>query len=392
MKGQPMTPHVTRREILKGGLAAAGLSVFGLPEWALPVLAQGETVMPFTDVPDNVQTVTGADRRIIDIRKIDGPFTPKDQFFTTQHYGHPVVDPATFHLKVSGLVERPKSFSLDDLRRMRSAELIAGFECSGNRRPLQGLSGNGRWTGVPLRVVLDQADVKPQAREFVFFGADHGEEEVEFRTNKYKVEQQFGRSLSREKAMSREPFLAYALNGEPLTRHQGSPLRLLVPGWYGVANVKWLSEIHVQEEQYLGKFQARWYRTLRGETINGETKWTETAVTHMQLKSFIARVTRDGSGHKALGVVLNDGTPLKSVEVRVDDGPWQPATMDPATSAKYSWKLFTYAWNGATPGEHTIVSRVTDITGKVQPTAEELETKKTFLEDNSQFPRKVMIS
>ena len=387
-----MTTHVTRREILKGSLAAAGLSVFGIPEWALPALAQGQTVMPFTDVPDNVQTVTGADRRIIDIRKIDGPFTPKDQFFTTQHYGHPVVDPATFRLKVSGLVERPKSFSLDDLRRMRGAELIAGFECSGNRRPLQGLSGNGRWTGVPLRAVLDQADVKPQAREFVFFGADHGEEEVEFRTNKYKVEQQFGRSLSRDKAMSREPFLAYELNGEPLTRHQGAPLRLLVPGWYGVANVKWLSEIHVQEEQYLGKFQARWYRTLRGETINGEVKWTETAVTHMQLKSFIARVTREGSGYKALGVVLNDGTPLKSVEVRVDDGPWQPATMNPETSAKYSWKLFTYAWSGSTAGEHTIVSRVTDVTGKVQPTLEELETKKTFLEDNSQFPRKVMIS
>ena len=71
--------------------------------------------------------------------------------------------------------------------------------------------------------------------------------------------------------------LAYALNGEPLTRHQGVPLRLIVPGWYGVANVKWLSQIHVQEEQYLGKFQARWYRTLKGEMIDGEMKWTETA-------------------------------------------------------------------------------------------------------------------
>ena len=159
-----------------------------------------------------------------------------------------------------------------------------------------------------------------------------------------------------------------------------------------MANVKWLSEIHVQEEQYLGKFQARWYRTLRGEMIDGELKWTETAVTHMQLKSFIARVTRDGGRLKVLGVVLNDGTPLKSVEVRVDDGPWQPATMDPSTSGKYSWKLFTCAWNGATPGEHTLVSRVTDVNGKVQPTEKELETKKTFLEDNSQFPRKVMIS
>ncbi len=221
------------------------------------------------------------------------------------------------------------SLSLDDLRQMHATDLVAGFECSGNRRPLQGLSGNGRWTGVPLRTVLEKAGVKRQAREFVFFGADHGEEEVEFRTNKYKVEQQFGRSLSREKALSNEPFLAYAMNGEPLTKHQGAPLRLLVPGWYGVANVKWLSEIFVQEEQYLGKFQARWYRTLRGEMIDGEMKWKETAVTHMQLKSFIARVTRDGSRHKVLGVVLNDGTPLKSVEVRVDDGPWQPATMDP---------------------------------------------------------------
>jgi hypothetical protein len=90
--------------------------------------------------------------------------------------------------------------------------------------------------------------------------------------------------------------------------------------------------------------------------------------------------------------VLNDGTPLKSVEVRVDDGPWQPAKIDPSTSGKYSWKLFNYAWTGATPGEHTLVSRVTDVNGKVQPTSEELENKKTFLEDNSQFPRKVMIS
>jgi hypothetical protein len=112
----------------------------------------------------------------------------------------------------------------------------------------------------------------------------------------------------------------------------------------------------------------------------------------MQLKSFIARVTRDGSRHVVLGVVLNDGTPIKSVEVRVDQGPWQTAAMDPATSSKYSWKLFTYVWNGATPGEHTLVSRVTDLTGRVQPTAEDLANKKTFLEDNSQHPRTVMIS
>jgi hypothetical protein len=157
--------------------------------------------------------------------------------------------------------------------------------------------------------------------------------------------------------------------------------------------VKWLAEIHAQEDQYLGKFQARWYRTLKGEMINGEMKWTESAITHLQLKSFIARVSRSGNTHKILGVVLNDGTPIKSVEVQIDDGPWQPATIDPATAKeKFGWKLFTYTWNGATPGEHTLVSRVTDATGKVQPTEKELENKKTFLEDNSQHPRRVTIS
>jgi DMSO/TMAO reductase YedYZ molybdopterin-dependent catalytic subunit len=387
-----MIKQTTRRDVLKGSLALAGVSVFGVPEWVLPALAQSETVVPFTDWPENFNPTPAPDRRLLDVRTIDGPITPKDRFFTTQHYGHPEIDPVAFRLKVSGLVDRPLTLSLDELRKMGSTELVAGFECSGNRRPLQGLSGNGRWTGVPLRTVLDRAGVKPEAREIVFFGADKGPEDVEFRGQTFKVEQQFGRSLSRERALSPEPLLVYALNGEPLTRHQGSPLRLLVPGWYGVANVKWLSEIHTQEDQYLGKYQARWYRTLRGETINGETKWKESAVTHMQLKSFIARITNTGSAYKVLGVVLNDGTPIKSVEVRIDEGPWQPATLDPATSGKYSWKLFTYTWTGASPGEHTLVSRVTDGTGKVQPTSEELANKKTFLEDNSQFPRKVTIA
>ena len=387
-----MSISSTRRDLLKGSLALAGLGMLGIPDWAVPALAEGETLVPFTDLPATINLTPAPDRRIIDVQKIEGVFTPKDQFFTTQHYGHPVVDPAAFRLRIAGLVDRPTELSLDELRKMKSTELIFGFECSGNRRPLQGLSSNGRWTGVPLRAVLDRAGVKKEVQEIVFFGADHGDEEVEFRGQITKVNQQFGRSLLREKAMSSEPVLAYALNGEPLTVHQGFPLRLLIPGWYGVSNVKWLSEIHAQEDRYLGKFQARWYRTLKGETVNGEVKWKETAISTLHLKSFIARVSRDGSRHKVFGIVLNDGTPIKSVEVRVDDGPWQPATLDPATTAnKYSWKQFNYAWNGATPGEHTLVSRVTDVNGKVQPTTEDLEVKKTFLEDNSQHPRKVMI-
>src|SRR5262245_59432936 len=386
-----MTQHITRRDVVRTGLALAALGIVGLPEWVLPALAQGENVVPFLDFPERVITNPAPDRRIIDIRTINGPITPKDEFFTTQHYGHPVVDAATFKLRVSGLVDRPIALSLDELKRIGSTELVAGFECSGNRGPVQGLSSNGRWTGVPLKTVLDRAGVKAQAREFVFFGADHGPEEVEWRTQKFNVEQQFGRALDREKALSPEPFLAYALNGEPLTRHQGFPLRLVVPGWYGVNNVKWLSEIHVQEDRYLGKFQARWYRTFKGEMIDGELKWVESAITHMQLKSYIARISNVGGTYKVLGVVLNDGTPLKAVEVRVDDGPWQPATLDPSTREKYGWKLFNYTWNGATPGEHTIVSRAIDATGKIQPTAEELENKKSFLEDNAQTVRKIRI-
>jgi DMSO/TMAO reductase YedYZ molybdopterin-dependent catalytic subunit len=386
-----MTTPTNRRDVLKSTLALAGLGLVAMPEWALPVLAQGETVVPFLDYPDKVVTVPAPDRRIIDVREIKGVFTPKDQFFTTQHYGHPVVDPATFKLKISGLVDRPVAFSLDDLKKMGARELVAGFECSGNRGPLQGLSGNGRWTGVPLRAVLDKAGLKANARECVFFGADRGEEEVEWRTQKFKVEQQFGRALKRDKALSPEPLLAYAMNGEPLTRHQGSPLRLLVPGWYGVANVKWLSEIHAQEEQYLGKFQARWYRTFKGEMIDGEMKWVESDISRMQLKSYIARITRTGAGYTVFGIILNDGTPIKAVEVRVDEGPWRAATIDPATREKYGWKQFNFAWNDAIPGTHTVVSRVIDATGRIQPTAQELENKKSFLEDNSQTPRKVAI-
>jgi len=383
----------SRREILRGGLAVAGLSVIGIPEWVLPALAADETLVSFTDIPENVRWDTPPDRRMLDVRTIDGPFTPPDKFATTQHYGHPTVDAATFKLKISGLVDKPLQLSIDDLKKMGATELVAGFECSGNRGPIQGLCGNGKWTGVPLKKVLDAAGVKASAREFVFFGADKGEEEVEWRTQKFKIDVPFGRSLNREKALSGEPFLAWALNGQPLSKHQGAPLRLLVPGWYGVANVKWLSQVHIQEDAYLGKYQARWYRTVRGEMIDGEMKYMETAVTHMNPKSFVARVTKDGAACKVTGVILNDGTPIKSIEVKVDEGPWQAATLDPATSKdKFGWKLFTYTWNNPAPGDHTLVSRVTQTDGKVQPTEQDLAEKKSFLEQNSQAPRKVKIA
>jgi DMSO/TMAO reductase YedYZ molybdopterin-dependent catalytic subunit len=388
--------EMNRRDVIKTGLAAAALGAMGSFEWVLPALAQGEVMVPFTDshVTPPFNANPAPDRRLFDTRALAGPFTPKDQFFTTQHYGHPEIDPAAFRLKVGGLVNTTLALSLDELRKMGSAELIAGFECSGNRRPIQGLIGNGRWTGVPLKAVLDKAGLKPNAREIVFFGADRGKEAVNFRGTNFDVEQQYGRSVHRERALGNDPapFLAYALNGEPLTKHQGAPLRLIMPGWYGAPNVKWLSDIFVQEEPYLGKFQANWYRTLRGEMINGEVKWVEKAISHLNLKSFVARVTKNGADHKITVIALNDGTPIKTVEVKVDEGQWAAATADPATNAKYGWKLYHYTWKGAPAGEHTLVSRAIDANGQVQPTLEELESKKTFLEDNSQHPRKVMIA
>ena len=129
------TSH-TRRDLLKGSLAIAGLAALGVPEWMMPVLRADETLVPFTDIPENVQYDAERDRAISRyLRTIDGPLTPKDQFFTTQHYGHPVVDPAAFRLKISGLVDRPNcALARRAEARWAGTELVAGFECSGNRR------------------------------------------------------------------------------------------------------------------------------------------------------------------------------------------------------------------------------------------------------------------
>lgn len=388
-----MTTKTTRRDVIKGGLAAVGIGALGAPSLVLPALAQNETVVPFTDVPEGFgQARPGSTTRIYDIRNIDGPYTPKDEFYAIQHHDQPAIDPASYRLNVSGLVDRPGALTVDELRAMGATEVDAGYECSGNSgRVIQGLASNGRWTGVPLRTVLDRAGLQSGAREVVFIGADKGPESVDFRGRAYEVEQPFARSLSLADGLESGPLLAYALNGEPLTREQGAPVRLVVPGWYGVSNVKWLAQIRAQSERFLGKWQARWYRTLWAEEIGGETIWHETEITRQRVKSVVAWVSRAGSQFTALGFVLHDGTPLRSVEVRVDDGPWQQATMDTATRGEHSWKLFRHTWSGLSAGEHTIVSRATDVNGIVQPTSEELEIKQTGLEDNSQFPRTVMV-
>ena len=367
------------------GVAAA-------PAGSLTAPVSGERLVEFIDYPDGWTTDRGPDKRRYDIRRIDGAPTPIEEFFTTQHHGHPQIDGDAFRLELSGLVQRPGGLSLQALRELGETELHAGFECSGNSAGgMQGSASNARWTGVPLRKVLGHMGVHDAAREVVLFGADRGVEEVEFRGRKYEVEQQYGRSLSIDEAMGPAPFLAFGMNGRPLTVHQGFPLRVIMPGWYGAPNVKWLVGIHLQDAPYLGKYQARWYRTLRAERLGDETKWVETAITRMRLKSVIARVSMEGDTLRVLGFVLSDGTPLRGVEVRIDDGEWRAATLEPDQDA-YAWKLFSYEWQEASNGEHTIVSRATNIHGTVQPTRAELsKVKKTRLEDNSQHPRRIRI-
>lgn len=388
-----MPNKISRRETLRRGLAATGLLALTVPDWAVPALAQGERAIAFTDVPETYSPGDTTTRiRSLDIRTIDGPITPRDKFFAIQHYGRPEIAESAHRLKITGLVDNETELSVADLKAMPATELTAGYECSGNSaRIYQGLASNGRWTGVPLRDVLARVGVKPKAREVIFFGADRKEENVVFREQTFGVEQQFGRSMSLENAMRPSPLLAYAMNGEPLTKEQGFPLRLVMPGWYGVANVKWLAEIQLQQDRYVGNFQARWYRTMTEEKDGDQMQSVETEVTRMKLKSVVARVSTEGAAHKLLGFVLNDGTPLSSVEVKIDDGPWQRAEFDPSNT-EFSWKLFSFRWEGATPGEHTIVSRATDVDGYVQPVEEDLALKQTFLEHNAQFPRKVMVS
>src|SRR5690242_3379557 len=192
-----MPDQITRRETLKRGLATASLLALG-PGWPMPARAEGETDVPFTDIPADFNPGDpNAPTRRLDIRKIDGMLTPKDQFFTTQHFTKPEIDAAKYKLKFTGMVNKPTEFSLADLKAMKSTELVNGFECSGNSgRSIQGLSSCGKFTGVRLSQVLKQVGVQPQAREVVFFGSDHGPLDDAFRQQTYKLEEQFARSVT----------------------------------------------------------------------------------------------------------------------------------------------------------------------------------------------------
>ncbi len=380
-----------RRDLIKGavggGVLATGAAVF--PNWVMPALAQGEELVPFTDIPDTfrLRDKGAGGTYFQDIRQINSFYSSSDQFYVVQHYGQPELDLSSYSLRITGMVDNPMELSLQDLMGRDVVELDAGWECGGNRETIMnGLVGNARWRGVSLRSLLEQAGIQDGAKEVVFFGGDIGSEEI----RGAEVDKAFARSLAIPDAMRQENMLAFEMNGEPLPLYHGRPLRLIVPGWYGVANVKWLTQIHVQDTRYMGRFMGRDYVTLKKEVVGGVERWVENSVTTINLKSTIARVVRMGNEYRIQGFVLNDGTAIRSVEVKVDDGPWQRAEMNPRNS-QYSWKLFSFNWENPAPGEHTIVSRVTDVDGNVQPAAEDMPEKVSYWENPAQWPRRVRV-
>jgi DMSO/TMAO reductase YedYZ molybdopterin-dependent catalytic subunit len=366
---------LTRRDILATGFAWAASPFL--------VAAEPEEVIPFLDTkPMNPERPT------IPWDQTTSWITPPEHFFSVAHYGYPEVDASSWSLELSGLVESPRAFRLDDLKARPAAEFVATLECSGNP-PAGGLIGNAKWTGTPLALLLKECGLKSDALEVVFFGADQATEKI--RASDYP--QQFARSMSVEDALRENVLLCWQMNGEPLAKKHGAPLRLVVPGWYGVAWVKWLTRIEVHDRRFMNKFMGRDYVTIRGEQQGGRTIWRETSVGKMNLKSVVARaVRRPGGVVRVSGAAWSDGTPLKGVEIQIDGGTWRPVVLGEGRQA-YAWTFWSYDWTGAQPGEHTLQSRVIDARGRVQPAPDDpfITLKKTYWEANQQAPRKIKV-
>jgi DMSO/TMAO reductase YedYZ molybdopterin-dependent catalytic subunit len=378
--------------MLTGGAFAAGIAFLRLERLvaAMP-LEQGEVVLPWldqpADVPPPAQAVIGQQLKW---EELDSWITPNEKFFTIKHFGQPTVDLQTWRLDVAGLVKQPLSLTLDQIKARPRQEVSFTIECSGNHGlPFTGgLVGNATWAGTPLAPLLQEAGIQDTGREVVFYGHDIGKQTV----REMELTTPFARSLSIADAMNPNVLLCYEMNGASLPAEHGAPIRLLNPGWYGVANVKWLERIEVIDTRFAGHFMARDYVTIREEQREGQPIWVETLVGRALLKSAPARVTRKDGAYQIMGAAW--GRPVASVEVLVDGGTWQPATITEGAGAEFGWKFWSLDWPNATPGEHTITSRATDTAGNVQPavTDESIANKRTYWESNGQITRRVNLA
>jgi DMSO/TMAO reductase YedYZ molybdopterin-dependent catalytic subunit len=298
------------------------------------------------------------------------PVTPAGLHYLLIHYDVPVVDPETWRLTVRG--ERELVLGLDELRARPAVEVTVTMECAGNGRArldprpvsqpwLLEAVGTARWRGTPLRPLLEEAGIGG-AVEVLLTGLDRGVEGGE--------EQAFQRALPVEEALRDEVLLAYEMNGAPLPPQHGYPLRLIVPGWYGMTNVKWLERIELVDTPFAG-YQNSWsYRLRQAEDEEGEP------LDRMQPRSLMAPpgipdfMTRDRTVEP--GELLVEGrawsglAPVESVEVSVDGGEtWAPAELEPP-GEPWAWRGWSYRWN-AEPGEHVLCCRARDEAGNEQP-------------------------
>ena len=390
-----MTEQLTnRRGALKtcSAVAAAALAQMSMPDFVFPGQQLIEELVPFLNMPRS-----GPNR--LDWETLDSWITPQDQVFSVQHYGIPEFDTENHQIEITGLVERPKTLTLDQLRNLPKKDQLMTLECSGNgaSKGFMNAVYNSKWTGAPLAPILQSCGIKPEAKEVVFFGVDRKQETLREGTNReLKIEVPFGRSMSVQDALNLNLLLSYERNGSPIENRNGAPVRLIVPGWYGIANVKWLRRIELRDGRYMGRYMGRDYVTVRGERHGNEVVFVESSVTRMRLKSIVARVTRQPTRDgdipiKAYGAVWSDGTEVKQVEVKVDDDSWREATLDKEPRSKYCWTFFSIDLGSLTPGKHTVISRAIDAKNRIQPSDEddEIALKKTYWEANQQWVREI---
>jgi len=298
--------------------------------------------------------------------------TPTGMHYLLVHFDIPAIDAAAWRLHVGGNVGRSLQLSLDDLRSRPRRELAVTLECAGNGRArllprpisqpwLDEAVGTARWAGTPLAGVLDEAGVQEGTVELMFTGADHGIEKGH--------EHDYARSLSLADATRPEVLLCYEMNGQPLEPQHGFPLRLLVPGWYGMTHVKWLSRIDALTTPFDGYQQRIAYFYKQSADDPGEP------VTRIRPRALLAppgfpdfltrRRTLDGGRVEIVGRAWSGCATITRVELGVD-GTWSDAKLDEPIGP-YAWRRWSAIWD-ATPGEHVLSCRATDALGSAQPT------------------------
>ena len=313
---------------------------------------------------------------------LDGFITPNDQFYIRSHFPVPAIDPKTWRLRIEGALKDPVELSYDDLRARPMTTIPATIECAGNGRVFLvpkvkgtqwelGAIGNAEWTGVSLGDLLRAAGLKSSACEVILEGADRGTISEPPRP---AGPIHYARSVPLGKALD-GVLLAFEMNGEPLTPAHGFPLRAIVPGWYGMAAVKWLQRIVVTEEPFNGYYQtvdyAFWQRDAAGVAL--------VPITQMQVKASIARpgineVIAAGTNYQVAGAAWTSDAEIVRVELSTDGGDsWQEVGLK-GEHVPNSWRLWEFAWaTPKNPGRRTLFVRATDSRGRTQPMERDLD-------------------